>query len=219
MALIEPLSYDHDDALVLRTRNEGTPQIAVYGWETPAVVIGRGGKQELELNLDTIDADGVPVYKRPGGGCAVVLDPGNLIVSLTWPLPGLGAITSSFAAASAWLIDALAACGIPDVKQRGISDLAIGDRKIGGSCIWRSKGLLYYSTTLLVDPDLDLVERYLLHPPREPDYRQGRLHRDFMGSLARLGLAQTPQGLARKLEPVLERNVAELAKKLHIENR
>ena len=52
-----------------------------------------------------------------------------------------------------------------------------------GSCIYRTRGLLYYSTTLLLDPDLELVERYLPHPPREPEYRRGRPHRDFMTSV------------------------------------
>ena len=32
--------------------------------------------------------------------------------------------------------------------------------KIGGSCIFRRKDVLYYSTTLLVSPRIDLIERY-----------------------------------------------------------
>jgi lipoate-protein ligase A len=62
-----------------------------------------------------------------------------------------------------------------------------------------------YSATLLVDPDLDLVERYLAHPPREPEYRRGRPHRDFMGRLG--GLDTTPPGeiLAGRLDTQLWR--------------
>ena len=89
-------------------------------------------------------------------------------------------------------------------RQRGVSDLVIGaagarDRKIGGACIYRTRGLLYYSTTLLVGPDLDLVERYLPHPPREPEYREGRGHREFMGSLREMGLAESAGELAHEL--------------------
>ncbi len=147
----------------------------------------------------------MPVLRRRGGGCAVVLDPGNAIVSLALPLPGVGGITSAFAAISAWLIDALARCGLPGARQEGTSDLAVGDRKVGGSCLWRTAGLVYYSTTLLVSPDLALTERYLPHPPREPAYRAGRAHREFMGALRDLDRFLTPAELVLRLCPCLRK--------------
>jgi lipoate-protein ligase A len=54
---------------------------------------------------------------------------------------------------------------------------------VGGACIHRTRDLLYYSTTLLCAPELALMERYLRHPPREPGYRHGRRHAEFVGSL------------------------------------
>ena len=75
---------------------------------------------------------------------------------------------------------ALAEMGIAGVEHRGISDLAFGDRKVGGTYLYRAKGLVYFSASLLVAHDLEGVERYLRHPPREPDWRRGRPHRDFM---------------------------------------
>jgi len=183
------LPYDLDDDLLRGVREERAPRCRLTAWQGTAVVIGRGGRQAVEIDRAAIVADGVPLFRRPGGGCAVVLDPGNLVLSVGLPLPGIGGITAAFGAVSAWLATALAAAGIADVRQRGVSDLALGERKIGGSCIHRSRDLLYYSTTLLVDPDLELVARYLPHPPREPEYRSGRGHREFMGSLRDLGLA------------------------------
>ena len=200
---LAPLPYDHDDDLQAAALSDGQSQLRVVPWPEVAVVIGRGGKQPLELDTEAIAADAVPLYRRPGGGCAVVLDPGNVIVSVALPRPGIGGIKSAFAEISDWLIAGLAECGIQDVRQRGISDLAIGARKIGGSCIYRTRGLLYYSTTLLVDPDLDLVDRYLPHPPREPDYRAGRGHREFMGALKPMGLAGHVGELATELGTVL----------------
>jgi lipoate-protein ligase A len=173
--------------------------VRVYSPPEPAVVIGRGGKQQLELDRAAIAADGATLYKRPGGGCAVVLDAGNLVVSVALGLPGISHIKTTFAAVGDWVIAGLAACGVPGVEQRGVSDLAIGERKVGGSCVYRTRGLFYYSTTLLVDPDLDLVERYLPHPPREPDYRAGRDHRAFMGSLAGMGLVEDTSTFRNRL--------------------
>ncbi len=180
------VAYDLDDELMARTRGDGTPRVRVYRLDHVAVVIGRGGRQASELHTANIADSGVPLYKRPGGGCSVVLDPGNVIVSLALPLPGIGRIKSAFNAISAWMIAGLAASGVPDVTQRGVSDLVLSDRKIGGSCVYRTKGLLYYSTTILCTPDIPLVTKYLKHPPREPAYRQARPHSLFMGSLTDL---------------------------------
>ena len=161
----------------------GRPLLEVYPCPATEVVLGRGSKPELELHLSAVEADGVPVLRRHGGGCAVLLDPGNLVISWVEKLPGLGGSKAAFERLSSWICGALAQAGVPGVEMRGISDLAIGDRKVGGACIYRSKDLLYYSTTLLVAPDLDRVERYLAHPPREPDYRNGRRHSEFMSAL------------------------------------
>ncbi len=192
--------YSLDDALIADTRAAGEPRVAAYVYPGTAVVLGRGGKPEVELNLDAVRAGGVPVLRRDGGGCAVVLDPGNVIASVALPLPGLGGFKKAFAAISDALITALAEIGVPGVRQRGISDLAQGDRKVGGSCIYRARGLLYYSTTLLASPDIALAQRYLSHPPREPGYRRGRAHGDFMGRLRReSGVALSPEELAAEL--------------------
>ncbi|MBU8869551.1 MAG: hypothetical protein KOO60_01635 [Gemmatimonadales bacterium] len=209
--------YDFDDDLQIGALSDGRLRVRVLPWPSLAVVIGRGGKPSLELNTENIANDEVPVYRRPGGGCAVVLDPGNVIVSVALPLPGIGGIKSAFSGLSNWLISALADCGVPDVRQQGVSDLAIPHSaapgsssntylKIGGSCIYRTRDLLYYSTTLLVDPELDLMDRYLPYPPREPDYRAGRSHRHFMGSLQKMGLVGSAEELARALESKLESN-------------
>jgi len=184
--LTEILPYDMDKDLVEAVRADGKPRIRLRRYTGLSVVCGRGSRPEVELRLDAIQEDRVPVLRRPGGGCAVVLDPGNVIVSVVLNLPGVAGIKSAFAGISDWIIEGLSRSGVSRVTRKGISDLALGERKIGGSCIYRSRDLLYYSTTLLVEPDLELVERYLEHPPREPEYRGGRTHREFMGSLSGL---------------------------------
>ena len=100
-------TYEFDDDLQARALNEGQAEVRVAPWTGTAVVIGRGGKESLELNMENIEADGVPLYRRPGGGCAVVLDPGNVIVSVVLPMPGIGGIKSAFGEVSDWLIAGL----------------------------------------------------------------------------------------------------------------
>lgn len=175
--------WTRDEDLIAEVARNVRPRVRVVVCPAVEVIIGRGGRADRELDLDAIRGDGVPVYRRRGGGCAVVLDPGNLIVSVAAPMTGVGGVTSAFRVLTDWLTEGLAAAGAPSVTAAGVSDLALDDRKVGGSCIYRTRGLVYYSSTLLADPDLDLVERYLPHPPREPDYRRGRAHVEFMGKL------------------------------------
>ena len=191
--------WDHDDDLIGAVRDGADARVRVRRCRRVEVVVGRGGKTPVEVDTAAVEADGAPLLRRRGGGCAVVLDPGNLVVSLAAPLEGVGGVTSAFAACTRWLCRGLEAAGVPGVRGDGVSDLVLDDRKVGGSCIYRTRGLVYYSTTLLIAPDLDLVERYLPHPPREPEYRRGRRHRDFMGALP-LG---DPEDAAARLGAIL----------------
>jgi len=181
------LPYSADDDLVDAVRADGRARARVYRCAELAVVLGRGSQSDLELHEEACRVDGVPVYRRRGGGCAVVIDPGNLIMVAAVPLPGLGRVRASMQRCTDWTLDLLARCGVAGIERQGVCDLAIGERKVGGASLHRASGLVTYGTTLLVKPDLDCVERYLKHPPREPEYRRGRGHREFMGSLAALG--------------------------------
>lgn len=182
--MIAPLDFDWDDALIDAARHGERARARVYCPSQTVVVLGRGSKPEIEVKVDAVQKDGIPLLRRRGGGCSVVLDRGNVIASVALPLPGLGGIPRAFGEISRWLIASLDVAGVPDVYQVDTSDLVLDNRKIGGACIYRTRGMLYYSTTLLFRPDLELVERYLRHPPREPDYRSGRSHSEFMGSIA-----------------------------------
>ncbi len=177
-------TYDLDDDLIDATRADRMPRVRVARVANRSVVIGKGSKPEAELNLDACIQDKVPVLKRHGGGCSVVLDPGNLIVSLVLPVREFRKHRKHFSQITRWLIDGLESVGVEGVYHDGISDLVFEDRKIGGSCLYCARDLLYYTSTLLVDPDLDRVSRYLKHPPREPGYRRGRPHGEFMGALS-----------------------------------
>ncbi len=175
--------YAPDDKLISLSRADGLARVSIYQPVGVQVVMGRGSAAELELHLDTIASDNVPIYRRKGGGCSVVLDPGNVVVAATLPVPGLGSTKWYFDRCTNWLIEGLRNLGVQGVQQNGISDLVIGDRKIAGSALYRMKGLLYFSCSLLVAPDISLIPRYLKHPPREPEYRRGRTHTDFVTSL------------------------------------
>lgn len=196
--------YGRDDDLIRAVLQDGQPRVRTYVATEIELVLGRGSKPADELNLATVRADGVPVSRRPGGGCAVLLDPGNAVVALALPSKEIGGLSAHFARLTAWMIDGMRAIGIDGLRRDGISDLVLGDRKVGGSCLYQTQGALFYSTTLLVNPRIELMERYLPMPPREPAYRRGRGHREFIGDLRAAGVRSAPE-LVGSLEAVLAR--------------
>jgi lipoate-protein ligase A len=183
--------YSYDDDLIDAARRDGQIRVRVYRLTDTVVVLGSGSRPQVELHLDACRADGVPVLKRRGGGCAVVLDPGNVIVSVVATDLPFGRHRQHFDVLTSWLIDGLDRIGIRGLVQAGICDLVLDDRKVGGACLHRRRDLLYYSASLLVDPDLNRITRYLKHPPREPDYRRGRPHAAFLGTLCAAPDAQS----------------------------
>ncbi len=195
--------FDWDDDLLTQVAGDGKARLRVAVPQTRLVVLGRSSKPEQEVNQDACTEEGVELFRRPGGGCSVLLDPGNVIVSTVVARPRLGDLRKLFDAFSLWMIEGLDGIGLPGVTRQGISDLTLGDRKLGGSALYLPKGLAYYSTTILVDPDLDLMERLLLHPPKEPSYRQGRSHRAFVTTLQEQGGFTQADDLARRLRKSL----------------
>ena len=197
--------YAYDEDLIAATRDDGKTRVRVYRLTDTLAVLGCGSNPEVELNLDACRADGVAILRRRGGGCSVIIDPGNLIVSVSAAGLPFARHRDQLDMLSTYVANGLARIGFPGVTQKGISDLTVGDLKIGGSCLHRSRDLLYYSTTLLFAPDLAKVERYLAHPPREPAYRKGRAHSTFMGSLSgKTGDEVDLEQIARRLRETLD---------------
>jgi lipoate-protein ligase A len=154
----------------------------------PAVVLGSSSRVAEEVDLDACRAAGVAVLRRPSGGLSVVLGPGCLMWAVVIPCPEP---TPTIAAIHDAVLDPLCAAlqaGGKDVVRRGSSDLVIRAddslRKVSGNALRVSRGVVLYHGTLLDEFDLDLVGRVLRHPPREPGYRGGRTHADFLANLA-----------------------------------
>lgn len=152
----------------------------------PTVVLGSSSQVALEVDLDACRLEGVDVLRRPSGGLTVVLGPGCVMWSVVAEWTGPTAIEALHAALLDPLAASLRAAGGP-VVRRGSSDLAIeaadGFRKVSGNALRLRRGAVLYHGTLLDEFDLDLVRRVLRHPPREPAYRAGRGHGDFLANL------------------------------------
>lgn len=177
-------------------------------WEPQgiAVVIGHAQRAELEVQSDACRRDGVAVIRRRGGGGAVVLLPGVLCLTCAFISRQSDSPYHFFRQINTFLIHLLAArFGVTGLQLAGISDIALGDKKILGCSMFKSRALFFYQGSLLLNPDLARIGRYLGHPSREPDYRQGRDHADFVTSLWAEGHRIPLAGLAAAMEESLPR--------------
>jgi lipoate---protein ligase len=200
-------AYGFDQDLLAQVGQTGQPGFSVYPFFFPAVVAGRGSDLDREIRLSLCRDDGIPVFRRRGGGCAVFLDPGSLIVSIALPAQGFAGIQRLFNWCNLRLISGLARMGLSGIRQDGISDLVLGNRKVGGSSFYRSSNLAYYTAALLISTDLDAMDRYLYHPPREPAYRKKRPHKTFVTCLATAFPGLAPADLPAGLHSVLAETI------------
>ena len=160
-------------------------------WEPQdvSVVLGRSSVAEQEVDLERCQRDAVAVRRRLGGGCSVVLAPGMVVFSVRSLRSIAGTIDEEFEHWTSMVADRLVRLGVTDLSVRGVSDLCIGERKIMGSCLYRSKDESWYEASLLVDADCDMLPRYLKTPVRMPAYRRARPHADFVTTLRQQGYA------------------------------
>jgi len=176
--------------------------------------------------------------RRASGGGTVLHGPGNLNYSIFLPLdkhPDLFALKKSYFVLLGMLQNVLSNQGI-HTRIQGSSDLAVVDsggslRKISGNAQFRKYGMLMHHGTLIMRNDIiDIIARYLRHPPSEPDYRGGRGHSDFLGHLPESFdlssfhscLSEEMKKVVRRpleqLEGMNRRKVFEMARKMAYEN-
>jgi len=81
------------------------------------------------------------------------------------------------------------------ISVRGHTDLALGDLKFSGNAQRRRRKSLLFHGTFLRDVDIGLIEHVLPMPSRQPDYRRGRRHREFLTNLGNVSARQLKETL------------------------
>jgi lipoate-protein ligase A len=175
-----------DEALLLAAESGSCGEILrFWDWPTPAIVLGSGGRIAEDVDEAACVADGVPILRRASGGGTVLLGRGCLIYTLVLSYerdPELTDIRRSYRFILGRIAHALEK-NVDPIEQAGVSDLVLAGRKFSGTAQQRKRAYLLHHGTLLYDMDLSLIPRYLREPPRQPEYRAGRPHLDFLTNL------------------------------------
>jgi len=187
---VEEIRLDQEEQLrreweLFRSVEAGSAENLCRCWEAsrPVVVVGRSTNLAADVILDTCRDDRVPVLRRFSGGGAVVLGPGCLNYAVVLSLVSWPELTNVAASFRVILGRIVAALGISGLSLAGEADLALGGRKVSGNAQRRGRRALIHHGTLLCAFDSRLATRYLKEPARQPAYRAGRRHADFIGNL------------------------------------
>jgi lipoate-protein ligase A len=175
-----------DEALLLEAEaGRGGEVLRIWEWPTPVVVLGSGCRLAEDVKEAVCERDQVPVLRRSSGGGTVLLGQGCLLFSLVLRLdrvPELGEIRSSYRYILGEIAGALRDKA-PGIEAVGISDLAVRGLKFSGNAQQRKRDHLLHHGTLLYAFALEHVGAYLNTPERQPDYRRGREHHQFLCNL------------------------------------
>jgi lipoate---protein ligase len=175
-----------DEALLIEA-DVGRAGAVLRFWELPhlAVVLGASRRLAEDVLLENCLADQVPFARRSSGGGSVLIGPGALNVTVVLPesaAPGLASVP----VAQRFVLERIAAAIEEhgrEVEVLGYGDFTSAGLKFGGSAQRRLRNWFFVHCSILYDFPLDRISRYLKLPERQPAYRRGRSHQDFLRNL------------------------------------
>jgi len=191
------------DEVLLDWCEAGSGEEVLRFWESAQyfVVVGYANRVATEVNLEFCSENGIPVLRRCTGGGTVLQGPGCLNYSLVLRIGREHSPLASIPATNEFILgrhqEALAALLQAPVERRGQTDLAIAGLKFCGNAQRRRKRFLLFHGSLLLHMEINLIEKALLMPSKQPDYRANRSHGDFLinlkapSSLLKTALART----------------------------
>ncbi|MEO8169007.1 MAG: lipoate--protein ligase family protein, partial [bacterium] len=177
------------DEALLDLCEEGKTGELLRFWESEKyfVVLGSSNKFREEVNVEACELSEIPILRRHSGGGTVLQGPGCLNFSLilnidpSSPTRNITETTRYIMQRHAEVFSNLLG---EMVEMKGSSDLTIDGKKFSGNAQRRRMKALLFHGTFLLDFDLNLIEKYLQSPAKQPDYREQRNHLDFVRNIS-----------------------------------
>ena len=183
-----------EEAIFERVEDGGI-DLFVYLWEPAetAVVLGSACRAALEVAREACLERGIAVRRRFTGGGTVVVGPFSWCYAFVFSkVIDAGTIQGTFSAVHEVIRRIIAGFGL-EVRSEPLSDLAVeraaGEvRKVAGHGQKRRRSGVLCDGTLLARAFPFDIESVLPPPPREPPYRKGRSHAEFLTNLKEEGV-------------------------------
>lgn len=158
--------------------------LRLWEWDALGVVLGRSSQNAAEVQEDYCRRKGIPVRRRCSGGAAVVVGSGCALYAVIQRTAetGVPAPEALHGYVLGKFETALRQAGVAAERQ-GISDLAVAGCKISGNSLRCTRTAFLYHGTVLYNFPLAEIAACLRTAPRQPAYRQGRDHLDFVANV------------------------------------
>ena len=176
-----------DEALLLSFQpGSSLPLLRLYGWDPPALSIGRFQDVDRELKSDLCRHDDIPVIRRISGGGAILHEHEITYSLICTPdhLPHSASIKESFRVITGFLMDFYRSFGLtaayaidaaPDGDMLGQRtsccfagresyDITVNGTKIGGNAQRRMKQIIFQHGSIPVSSDVARALNYLRIP-------------------------------------------------------
>jgi len=176
-----------DEALLDACEDDSGPEVLRF-WEPQEyfVVVGFSNSVKSEVNVDACHHAGIGIFRRCSGGGTVLQGPGCLNYSLALKTDGRPEV-ETIPITNHYIMtqhrEALSSVLGRFVEIHGVSDLSLDGVKFSGNAQRRKRRALIFHGTFLLNFDLSMMEKFLTMPSREPDYRKGRPHGQFLMNL------------------------------------
>jgi lipoate-protein ligase A len=191
--VIQPIALEIDedadhlvaDEYLLHACDQGLigPSLRLWQVRGPMVVLGYGNVPEKEVHVVACQQRGIPMHRRSSGGGAVYLDAGCLNYSLLLPIDSHVAL-ASVTTTNQWIMERqrqiLSSLLEGVVTCEGDTDLAWEGIKVSGNAQRRLRQACLFHGSILCKASLEDIGQVLSHPSREPSYREGRPHAQFV---------------------------------------
>lgn len=139
------------------------PTLRLYTYRSAALV-GRYQHLEAEVDLEACRRTGAEVNRRPTGGGAIVMGPGQLGVAVVTQAPAAEHPRELLARYAQGILAGLAELGIA-ASFRGKNDLEADGRKIAGLGLYLDgRGALLFHASVLADLDVEAMLAVLRVP-------------------------------------------------------
>jgi lipoate-protein ligase A len=191
------------DETLLDIAEAGAGDEVLRFWEPREhfVVVGYANKVATEVNVAACEARDIQILRRCSGGGTVMQGAGclnyTLVLRITadGPLHNIGVANQFIMRQNRAALESVGRVtpgaphnsaqriARPAIAIRGLTDLAIGERKFSGNSQRRRKHHLLFHGTFLLNFDLALVSELLPMPSKQPEYREHRPHTKFLTNL------------------------------------
>ena len=167
-------------------RGESPNTLILLQPDSPYACLGYHQDLEKELDLEFLEAKGLPVIRRSQGGGATYLDSNQVFYQVVFRDSTVVSrdVESLFERLLSVTVETYRRLGVP-AEYKPINDVVVGGRKISGNGAGRHESATILVGNVIIDLNYDLMARVLKVPDEKFRDKMAKSMRDWVTTLRR----------------------------------